>query len=303
MPPMQTELATLEGGVTDKLIDNYVKRAEALGLIIIEHSYITLGGQRHRKQLGIYDDKLIPGLSRLAKSFGPHNTRGIIQLNHAGAKATQETGIDLVAPSKTENARELSLAEIETLVYSFARAADRAVEAGFDGIEIHGAHGFLINQFFSPLTNHRVDDYGGSLENRMRFPLEVVKAIRERIGTRLLLYRLGSVDLKMMGTQIKDAQEFAKRLERAGVDIIDVSGGMCGGSPESLASKQGFFVPQATQIKQVVNVPVIGIGGIRTPEFADSVIREGKADFVAVGRALRDDSDWAIKAVKFLKSR
>ncbi|MDH5461422.1 MAG: tRNA-dihydrouridine synthase, partial [Candidatus Bathyarchaeota archaeon] len=177
----------------------------------------------------------------------------------------------------------------------------RAMKAGFDGVEVHGAHGFLLNQFFSPLANRRRDRYGGSLENRMKFPLQVVEKVKERIGGRLLLYRLGSDDLDPEGTKIEDSKKFAVKLEEAGVDIIDVSGGLCGSRPTQLQNRQGYFIPQAQQIKETVNVPVIGVGGITEPEYANSLIQRGRVDLVAVGRALLKDPDWAINAFKTLK--
>ncbi|MFX0169522.1 MAG: NADH:flavin oxidoreductase [Candidatus Hodarchaeota archaeon] len=303
MPPMQGDHATMEGGVTEKLIEFYEQRAEGLGLIIVEHSYVSLIGQRGKRQLGIYDDHLVPGLKELVKRIQPYNTRLVIQINHAGAKAAEDLGIDRVAPSPTDDVRELSIEETKMLPYIFSRATERAVNAGFDGIEVHGAHGFLLNQFFSPLTNHRTDEYGGNLQNRMRLPLEVVREVRKHLGTRLLLYRIGSVDLEMMGTQLADSLKFAKALERAGVDILHVSGGICGSAPTSLKDQEGFFIPQAEAIKGAVNIPVIGVGGVKTPQFANQVVRDGKVDLVAVGRALRKDALWAIKALKSLKAQ
>jgi 2,4-dienoyl-CoA reductase-like NADH-dependent reductase (Old Yellow Enzyme family) len=175
------------------------------------------------------------------------------------------------------------------------------MKAGFDGVEVHGAHGFLLNQFFSPLTNLRRDKYGGPLENRIRFPLEVVERVKEKVGGRLLLYRLGSDDLDPSGTGIEDSQKFAVKLEQAGVDIMDVSGGLCGSRPEQLQGGQGYFIPQAQQVRNVVEIPVIGVGGITEPEFGDRLIREGKVDLVAVGRKLLEDPDWAIKAIETLE--
>jgi 2,4-dienoyl-CoA reductase-like NADH-dependent reductase (Old Yellow Enzyme family) len=303
LPPMQGNHATMEGGVTDKLIEFYEHRAEGLGLIIVEHSYVSLSGQRGARQLGIYDENLVPGLKELVRRIQPFNTRLVIQINHAGAKAADDLGIDRVAPSATDDARELSVEEIEAIKFAFARAADRAVSAGFDGVEVHGAHGFLLNQFYSPLVNRRTDEYGGNLRNRMRLPLEVVREVRKRLGTRLLLYRLGSVDLKMMGTQLEDSLHFAKALEQAGVDILHVSGGMCGSAPDSLSGQEGFFIPQAEEIRRVVDIPVIGVGGVKNPWFAEQVIREDKVDFIAVGRSLKEDPLWAIKALKSLKPR
>jgi 2,4-dienoyl-CoA reductase-like NADH-dependent reductase (Old Yellow Enzyme family) len=296
-------LATVKGAVTQKLVDYYAKRSGALGLLIVEHSYVSVSGRLSKKQLGIYDDKLIPGLKKLASRIHATGTPVVIQINHAGSAANRDiTGTEPVGPSATENARELTKSEIELLAKHFAEAAGRAMSAGFDGVEVHGAHGFLLNQFYSPLTNKRQDEYGGSLENRTRFPLDVVEKVKEKVKDRLLLYRLGSDDLDPKGTQIEDSTDFAVKLERSGVDIIDVSGGLCGSRPDRLQSVKGYFVPQAQAIKKVVKVPVVGVGGITEPTYADRLVREGKVDLVAVGRGLYKDPQWAQSAVKTLKA-
>jgi len=299
---MQTSLATTEGAVTDKLIEHYTHRSRALGLLIVEHSYVSLDGRISERQLGIYDDSLVLGLETLSSNVHATGTPIVIQINHAGRIASEETtGTKPVAPSPNGNARELQVQEIEALTEAFAKAAERAMKAGFDGVEVHGAHGFLLNQFFSPLANRRRDSYGGSLKNRVRFPLEVVERVKERVGGRLLLYRLGSDDLDPKGTKIEDSKKFAVKLQEAGVDLIDVSGGLCGSRPTELQNRRGYFIPQAQQIKEVVNVPVIGVGGITEPEYANSLIREGRVDLVAVGRALLEDPDWAVEATRTLK--
>lgn len=301
MPPMHTGLATREGAVTEKLIDHYVLRSEALGLLIIEHSYVSLEGKLSERQVGIYNDSLIPGLEKLSSSIHATGTPVVIQINHAGRVASREvTGKHPVAPSPGENARELKGEDLEDLAEAFGMAAERAMRAGFDGAEVHGAHGFLLNQFFCPITNRRSDNYGGSLENRMRFPLEVVERVKEKIGGRLLLYRLGSDDLDAAGTRIEDSQKFAVKLEAAGVDIMDVSGGLCGSRPGQLQGIQGYLIPQAQQVKKMVNIPVVGVGGIKEPEFADNLIREGRVDLVAVGREILKDPEWAKEANKNL---
>lgn len=302
MPPMQTSLATSKGAVTNKLIRHYTQRSKALGMLIVEHSYVSLDGRLSERQLGIYEDDLLLGLEKLSSSIHALGTPVVVQINHAGRVASREiTRTKPVAPSTTDNARELQLEEIDGLIEAFANAAERAMKAGFDGVEVHGAHGFLINQFFSRLANRRRDGYGGSLKNRMRFPLEVVERVRERVGGRLLLYRLGSDDLNPKGTRIEDSRKFAAKLEAAGVDVIDVSGGLCGSRPTQIQGMQGYFIPQAEQIKKVVNVPIIGVGGITEPEFADSLVKDGSVDLVAVGRALLEDADWATNAIKRLE--
>jgi len=302
MPPMGTEYATVKGGVTTRLIEHYTQRSKDIGLQIIEHSYVTLEGKLSKRQLGAYNDRLVHGLKKLSTSVHATGTPVIVQINHAGGRCSEKiTGSKPVAPSPVGEARKLKTDEIEALTEVFAMAAKRVIRAGFDGVEIHGAHGFLLNGFFSPLTNKRTDKYGGSLENRIRFPLEVVKKVKEKVGRKLLLYRIGADDLDHAGTQIKDSQKFAKKLEEAGVDIIDISGGICGSRPEQLQNKRGYFIPQAQQIKKAVDIPVIGVGGITKPEYANKVIREGRVDLIAVGRAFLKAPDWATKAIKTLK--
>jgi len=302
MPPMHTGLATAEGAVTDKLVEHYVKRSKNLGLLIIEHSYVSIEGKLSERQLGIYDDSLILGLEKLSSKVHSIGTPVVIQINHAGRYAKREvTGLHPVAPSSNREADELKFKEIEDLVEKFALSAERAMRAGFDGVEVHGAHGFLLNQFFSPLANARLDKYGESLENRMRFPLKVVERVKEKVGGRLLLYRLGSDDLDPKGTQIEDSKKFAVELQETGVDILDVSGGLCGSRPMQLQGEQGYFVGQAQQIREVLDIPVIGVGGIKDPEFANKLVEEGKVDLIAVGRELLRDPDWTQNATKTLE--
>ncbi len=295
MPPMLTNLATTDGTVTDKLIEHYIRRAEMLGLLIVEASYVSKGGNLSQKQLGIYDENLVPGLHRLSEAIHGKGTPVIIQMD-AGAKAYVGTGaLQPVALSALE------VNEIESLLDDFAYATKKAVNAGFDGVEVHGAHGFLVNQFFSPLSNRRNDKYGGSLENRMKFPLEVVERVKEKVGKKLLLYRIGADDLNTNGTKIEDSVKLAGRLEDLGVDIIDVSGGLCGDRPSELQSVPGYFVPQAQKIKKAVKVPVIGVGNIKDAKYADKIIEEGAVDLVAIGRELIKNPRWAIKTVKALR--
>jgi NADPH2 dehydrogenase len=303
MPPMQTGRATFEGAVTNRLINFYVRRSSCLGLPIVEHAYVSPTGKIGPKQLGIYDDSLIAGFEKLANGLHEVGAPAVVQISHAGGVTNKKViSAEPAGPSAREKTRMLEVNEIETIADEFALAADRAVKAGFDGVELHGAHGYLLNQFFSPLFNKRDDEYGGSLENRMRFPLLVVEKVRKRLNGKLLLYRLGSDDLAPSGTHIEDSVTFAKKLEQSGVDIIDVSGGMCGSEPKQLRQVKGYFVPQAHEIKKSVSVPVIGVGGITEAQYADKLVSEGKVDLVAVGRAFWSDSKWAEKALEKLKT-
>jgi 2,4-dienoyl-CoA reductase-like NADH-dependent reductase (Old Yellow Enzyme family) len=136
----------------------------------------------------------------------------------------------------------------------------------------------------------------------MRFPLIVVEKVRRSVGSKLLLYRLGSDDLAPMGIRIEDSVEFAKKLQEASIDILDVSGGMCGSEPKQLRQIKGYFIPQATKVKEAAKIPVVGVGGITEAQFADQLVNDGKVDLVAIGRALWHDSEWAQKAVKILRS-
>jgi len=303
LPPMQTGRATFEGAVTNKLINFYVRRSSALGLPIVEHAYVSPTGKIGPKQLGIYDDSLVGGFEKLAKRVHEVGAPVAIQISHAGGVTNKKViGAEPAGPSTRPKTRMLEINEMEAIAHDFALAAERAVKAGFDGVELHGAHGYLLNQFFTPLLNKRQDQYGGSLENRMRFPLMIVAMVRERLRGKLLLYRLGSDDLAPGGTHIEDSVVFAKKLESSGVDIIDVSGGMCGSEPKQLRHVKGYFVPQASEIKKAVSVPVIGVGGITDAEYADKLVREGKVDLVAVGRAFWRDYRWAEKAIESLRT-
>jgi 2,4-dienoyl-CoA reductase-like NADH-dependent reductase (Old Yellow Enzyme family) len=299
MPPMLTSLASEDGKVTDALIEHYASRAQYVGLVIVEASYVSEVGKRVDRQLGVHNDNVIEGLKKLAEVIHEKGACTVVQIAHSGSRSSV-ANIRPLAPSYDGRSKELTKDEIKAVVTEFARAAERVVLAGFDGVELHGAHGFLLNQFFSPLTNRRLDEYGGTLEDRMRFPLEVTEAVKRVIGDRLLLYRLGSDDMSPGGSTLEDAKFLAKRLEEMGVDIIDVSGGLCGGSPAQFEGVEGYFIPQAREIKKAVNVPVIGVGGIRSFEYANMVVEKGYVDLVAVGRMLLKDPEWAKRALDYV---
>jgi 2,4-dienoyl-CoA reductase-like NADH-dependent reductase (Old Yellow Enzyme family) len=310
MPPMATELATESGEVTDALVAHYDSRCGSLGLMIVEHSYIRSGGKFSERQLGIYSDELVSGLSRIAESAHKKDTPIAIQINHAGRRATSKIcGTQPVAPSpipdpeSEESPRELTIDEINILVRNFGLAARRAVKAGFDAVEIHGAHGFLLGQFCSPVTNRRTDRYGGPSKNRMRLSIEVSSEVLKTAGKDVpIFYRLGADDMTPGGLTLEEAKSIAKSLAKLGISVIDVSGGLCGSRPPNL-SGEGYFTHLAQGIKQVVKVPVITTGGIRAPSFADEIVRRGIADLVGVGRPLLSNPEWATKAVKALKEQ
>ena len=302
LPPMASEKSTSDGFPTEELYEHYDKQSKGPGLVIVEHSYICKKGKLSSIQLGIYSNDHIEGLGKLADTIKSNGSVSAIQINHAGGACKQKiTGEKVVAPSDAyfAEAEPLTLEEMESIKYEFTQAAKRAVEAGFDAVEVHGAHGFLLGQFLSPLTNQRNDEYGGeNLEDRMRFPLEVVKSVIEVVGNRLLFYRLGATDMRKNGLTVDESKVFAKKLEELGVDIIDVSGNLSGSRPDK--DEQGYFVPIAEEIKSVVDVPVIGVGGIKEPSYADEILRQEKVDLVAVGREQWKNPDWVDDARKEL---
>jgi len=306
MPPMGTDLATNRGQVTEKHLAYYKPRAREIGLVIVEHSYVSFGGRFTSTQIGIHDDSLIPGLRRLVNVIHDSRTPAAIQINHSGGKCSQAVcGAQPVGPSSIkywkEPTRGLEISEIRRHVQDFGEAARRAVEAGFDAVEIHASHGWLLNEFASPLTNKRTDQYGGSLENRFRFSLEVVQEVRRRVGNEYpVFFRLGADDFTPGGLTIEESKIMAPQIVEAGVDVMDISAGICG-IYHPTNKGPGFFIPLAEEIRKVVSVPVIGVGGIGTAELADQYVREGRVDLVAVGRALMNDPDWGVKAIQSLR--
>ncbi len=188
MPPMATSMATEDGEVTDRHIRHYTTRAKGgVGLIIVEHTYVSKDGKLSQGQMGLYDDKLIPSLKRLVEAIHAEGTRVVIQLHHGGAQVPRDiTGMqpagpwNVMPPNGSEVPRPLTIPEIKAIIVRFGEATYRAVEAGFDSIELHGAHGYLLCQFLSPYTNRRNDAYGGDLAGRLLSPLEVIKEVKTR---------------------------------------------------------------------------------------------------------------------------
>jgi len=309
MPPMATNLSSSEGKVTESLLEHYDARCEKLGLLIVECTNILPNGRLFRNQLDISSNDHISGLTMLVEKVHEHGTPIALQLIHGGGASTKNIcGVQPCAPSDVlipgrgvELSRALTLEDIDSVVNAFIDAAFRASQAGFDAVEIHGAHGYLLNQFLSPLTNFRVDEYGGSLENRVRIFVEIINGIKKRLGSSFpLLCRLGVEDFLAGGIKLEDGVKAAMILVKHGVDIIDVSGGF--GSGESQNNNVvGLYVPHAHIIKTETGIPVIGVGGIKTAVEADEIIRSGKVDLVAIGRPILNDPAWALKAVNLIK--
>lgn len=309
MPSMVTNFCHADGSVSDRFIAYHEARAKGgVGLIIVEAAYVNPCGKGFNNQIGIDHDGLIPGLKKLTDRIHSLGGKIAIQIYHGGRQAnTMVTGKELVAPSPIAcpvmqaMPHELNEAEIKAVIKDFADAAERAKIAGFDAVEVHGAHGYLLNQFLSPDTNHRSDTYGGSVENRRRFPLEVVDAVKSRIGSDFpLIYRITSDEFSPTGLSIEDTADFCKDLVQHEVAAINVSGGtyVSGRTASGAEDILGVYVENAKIIKESINskVPVIVANRIKTPQFADEIIGNQKADMVATGRTLICDPEFYNKA-------
>jgi NADPH2 dehydrogenase len=309
MPPMWSGQATPDGSVTDAIVEYHRCRAAAgCGLVIVEHSFVHPRGRASATQLGVHTDAMIPGLGRLAAAIKAEGAVACLQISHAGPRtSTDVAGARPLGPSATSHVHNAggelpeaaTLPQIEEVVAAFGTAAVRARTAGFDAVELHAAHGFLLSQFLSPLANVRDDAYGGSEENRQRLHLEVLAEVRTCLGPDFPVFvRLGATDETPGGLDIAGGCATAAEMVRGGVDLVDVSGGLQGSRGAGTGS--GYFVPYAEAIKKCVRVPVIVTGGISDALMADGLVREGRADLVGIGRAMLNDPDWARKAIATL---
>lgn len=310
MPPMGTLLCGPSGEVTDHLIAYYSERAAGgTGLIITEIICVEyLLGRALVNQLRLDDDRFIAGFSRLTGSVQKYGTKIFAQLHHAGNQSSPSftEGNQLVAPSAVTNKavgiqpRELSTEEVKDLVNNFISAAVRAQIAGFDGVELHGAHGYLINQFTSPYTNYRLDQYGVSFENRLRFTIEIVEGIKNQCGSDFpVIVRFSADEFIPNGIDLQEGRKIGAALADAGVDALDVSSGTYETMPviiEPYMYKEGWRSYLAQEIKNEVSIPVITVGAIKRPQKAEEILSQNKADFVAIGRGHLCDPQWAQKA-------
>jgi 2,4-dienoyl-CoA reductase-like NADH-dependent reductase (Old Yellow Enzyme family) len=303
VPPMVIRAASPDGEVTPRILDHY-SRLVGAGLVVVEASAVCPEGRLDRNQIGVFDDRHGEGLASLAKTIHDTGAVAAIQIHHAGRNtdAHNTFGLPLVAPSafvsKRARARELSQAEIEAIIAAFVRAAGRARQAGFDAVEIHAAHGYLVSQFLSPLANQRTDRWGGSLANRARFLREILSRIRAGTGSGLTAYcRLGAADGASDGLSLEEGIQVARWLEEDGVPLLHVSSGI-GSPPPALKASSPYSdrLNLGIAVRKALHIPVIGVGGIQRPEQAEAVLREGLVDIAAVGRALLVDPQWIVKA-------
>jgi 2,4-dienoyl-CoA reductase-like NADH-dependent reductase (Old Yellow Enzyme family)/thioredoxin reductase len=307
--PMERNYCTAEGRVTQRYVDYLEARARGgVGLMYTEATYVDPRGKGRVYQMGLYDDDLVPDFARLVAAVHRHGGRVGPELNYGGRVVHPEvSGLESRAPSAVAYAgaggavpRPLDLEAIEEIVARFAAAARRAAEAGCDFVGIHGAHGYLLSQFLSPFCNRRDDAYGGDLERRMRFPLEVVAAVRKAVGDAMpLLFRISGDEHQDNGLTLADVCAIAPRLAAAGIDLIDVSAGMYETNwwiTQPMEMPQGVLAPLAREIRRHVDVPVSVSGRLTDPSVAEHLLESGASDFVTLGRALHADPEFPVKA-------
>jgi 2,4-dienoyl-CoA reductase-like NADH-dependent reductase (Old Yellow Enzyme family) len=305
------------------------------GLVFTEATAITPEGRITPQCLGIWSDEHAAAIKPIVEFINSMGSVAGIQLAHAGRKASTSAPFaggkplladhpdswQVVGPSAISvgpgfpEPTELSIADIKQLVSAFTLAAKRSVECGFEVIELHGAHGYLMNSFLSPISNHRTDEYGGDLAGRMRFPLEVSRAVREAVGEDIaLFFRISAIDSVEGGWTMDDSVAFSKELGDVGIDVVDCSSGGIKGAPSfrvnnegqplkrSSARAPGFQVPYAERIKHETSLMSMAVGVIIDPVQAESIITEKQADLVALGREIMYDPFWPLHAAQTLQA-
>lgn len=304
-PPMGTHTANSDGTVSARTLEHYTKICSGsdIGIAVVEHCYVALSGRAYPNQISLETDAALPSITKLAERIKADGTKAFLQLNHCGSRAdVQGTGIQPMSASSditvsgriSSRSREMTQDDIHEMSCRFAAAAMRVKKAGFDGVEIHAAHSYLMNQFYSPITNHRTDEYGGSRENRLRFLCETVSLTRVAVGEDFpISVRLGACDYMDGGITEDDGVFAAKKLEQLGVDVLSVTGGLCGFIVPQLLQNRAYFEELTRKIKNSVSIPVVCTGGVTEPQVADSILRDGSADLIGVGRTVFKNPAWA----------
>jgi 2,4-dienoyl-CoA reductase-like NADH-dependent reductase (Old Yellow Enzyme family) len=306
-------MASKNGSVTDKLVELYKTLAEGeVGLIITGYAYVQMSGRSTASMMGIDRDDLIPGLRRIAETVHKHGNgcKVAIQLAHCGRQSfSLETTLAPSAvfePVVNKMPREMTIEEIEETIEAFAEAARRAKEAGFDAVQLHAAHGYLLSGFLSPYTNRRTDEYGGNTEKRVKIVEDIYNRTIEKVGNDFpILIKMNVDDFLEGGINLNESKKIAERLSKMGFAAIETSGCMwevMTRSKEELGwkpvfgvssrtnirskDKEAYHLPYAREIRKVINVPLILVGGIRSLDVIEKILAEGSADFVALSRPL-----------------
>ena len=304
MAPLYLGYAGLDGLVNQRLLEHYQEMgASGAAMIMVENASVHPRGQGSPFTIRADEDRFVEGLSRLARTIQKGGAKAGLQLNHAGrfAHGQEPPLAPSAVPLGQTTPQALSREEIAQIVECFAQAARRARAAGFDLLELHGGTGYLLAQFLSPRTNRRDDDYGGSLDNRLRFPLEVIAAVRREVGpTYPVGYRFLADEWLPDGLQLAEAVQIAPRLAAAGLAYLSVMGGTYESFflPERKAQEKlpGYMLSLAAAVKQAVSLPVIAAGRMQDPALAEAALKEGKADLIGLARVLLADPLWPRKA-------
>jgi 2,4-dienoyl-CoA reductase-like NADH-dependent reductase (Old Yellow Enzyme family) len=293
-------MAAPDGSCTDSLIGKMAELAEGgIGLVITSHAFVSPEGRARNRQIGIYSDAMIPGLRKMAEAVHEQGGRIVAQMAHAGAQTDSRiTGLEALGPSVFEKekgyiSREMNAVDRVRIAAGFGDAAVRAQEAGFDGVQIHGAHGYLLSQFLSPHFNKRTDGYGGAIENRARFLLEVLDEIRLRTGNGYpVLVKLNSDDFLDDGFRQDEMIRVSEMLAAKGIDAIEMSGGTAysgGNIPSRIGvlkaeTDEVYYREAASRFKKRVKAPLILVGGIVSFTVAEKLVEQGQADYIALSR-------------------
>ncbi len=299
-------MAADDGACTLKLLDTIARLSEGgVGLIITGHAYINKQGQAGERQLGIYDDRLIPGLRKMTDAVHQNGGKIIAQLAHSGLFADPSlTGYSPMAPSAIRDitqhtVQEMTLSDIQNVVESFGLAARRAQKAGFDGVQLHSAHGYLLSQFLSPFFNKRPDRYGGSIENQTTIHFEIIDAIRSYVGKDYPLFiKMNTGDFIQGGLELADALKAGILLAQHGLDAIELSGGTgLSGKLNPVRtgirkeSDEAYFKDASSLFKEHIDIPTILVGGIRSFEVAEHIVNTGIADYISMSRPFIREPD------------
>ncbi|WLR49695.1 NADPH dehydrogenase NamA [Bacillus tianshenii] len=304
MSPMCMYSSTDEGTVQNWHLTHYTSRAVGqVGLVMIEATAVTQQGRISSRDLGIWDDSQIEGLKQLTDLIHENDAKAAIQLAHAGRKATIDG--DIAAPTalpfndEMKTPKEMTTEDITETIQAFQDGAVRAKKSGFDIIEIHGAHGYLINEFLSPLSNKRTDQYGGSSENRFRFLEEIIEAV-QAVWDGPLFVRVSASDHHPEGLSIEDHVLYAKKMKELGIDLIDCSSGAI--VPATIDVYPGYQVQYADKIRHEAGIATGAVGMITTGIHAEEILKNERADLIFLGRELLRDPYWPYRAAKELNT-
>jgi 2,4-dienoyl-CoA reductase-like NADH-dependent reductase (Old Yellow Enzyme family) len=273
-----------------------------VGLIITGHMYVHPSGRAHPEMTGIYSDELISGLAGLADAVHQEGGRIAAQINHGGVNCSPEAVIETIAPSAVtapsseQPAREMTAAEIALVIQAYGQAARRVREAGFDGVQLHGAHGYLISQFLSPFTNHRTDEWGGDLEGRTRFLRAVCQAVREQVGSEYPVFiKLGMMDGVEGGLTADEGVQIVAALKGMGLDAVEISGGIASAVMRKgirCEADEAYYRHLAQQARPATRLPILLVGGFRSRKVMEDALAAGDADFVSLCRPLICEPDF-----------